>query len=31
LVGIDFSESASVDPFERLIGLLKTAPAEVRR
>jgi hypothetical protein len=31
LVGIDFSESASVDPFERLMGLLKTAPAEVRR
>jgi TIR domain len=31
LVGIDFSESASVDPFERLIGLLKTAPAEARR
>jgi hypothetical protein len=29
LVGIDFTDSASVDPFERLVNLLKSTPEKV--
>ena len=31
LVGIDFSTSASIDPFERLAGLLTTASTQARK
>jgi hypothetical protein len=31
LVGIDFTTSASVDPFGRLLGLLAAAPADTQR